>query len=169
MTQRTLSKPDKDELRNLIGNDVYVGSTRDDEIKCQHIWNGYVKEVSGGKYRGAIYGYNNHTDYNGKHVVGPDLKDKNPSTGIDQRMTWTLCVVDQKGRVVKWEGFLPQSKSINDDQYDFEDDLAQAVIDGKMTLAQAKKAAQEYAETIASQELEERIESTHFYDWIPKD
>lgn len=166
--QAHLSPPDKDEIRELIGHDVYVSGdmAEKDAKECRRIWADFVRSQTDGRYTGQIQGYDNHNEYGGVHVVGPD-GDMDPGFGADLRTTWTLCVLNKKGKVVGWKTFLPGTKSADDSTYEFDDELADEVVKGTITLAQAKKRSQWFSEHIASSELEEEIEAGYFDDTIP--
>lgn len=150
-TQKFLQEPPSvDELQNLVSTEVYVGPDKmRAEIKtCEKIWKNWVAQSEAGKkgYHGEIRDY----EGTGKPWTTGDLRD-----------TWTLCLV-KKGKVYRKEYFLPWQKANDDSTYDYDRDLAEKIHSGEISLAEGKKLAQEFSETIAQSELEEDLDGGRY-------
>jgi hypothetical protein len=161
----------RDDIRNSIGNDVYLdGKMVQAELKrCTKIWSDFVDHATDGRFKGVIQGYNNHYEFGGysaneKHIVGPDGDVGAWSSG-DMRDTWTMCVADKKsGEVLGWRTFLPNADT--DEEYEYDDDLAGQVMARLITIKQAKRSSQKFSEVRMSSELESWIEAGMFDDAI---
>jgi len=106
-------EPDVEELRGIIGADVYVSPKMmaKDLAACEKIWAEEVQRALGDGYKGEIRDF---------HAEGE------PWTTGDMRDTWSLCIV--KGdKVVAYEHFLPWSRSADDSTYENDGELAQMV------------------------------------------
>lgn len=141
MPQRLLevgSEPDRGKLANEIVGNTYVSpSDMAADLKAvEKSWAAEVQSASGGVYRGEIRDYHREP---GPMVTG-DLRD-----------TWSICVVDRKGKVIAYAYFLPWQE--DDDEYGLTDD----VLSGFMSLGAARK---EYTR------LSKHQASTEFENWL---
>ena len=142
------TKADKERLSELIGKDVYVSGEmyRADLKQVQKDWAEEVKDLTHGRYKGEVRDYD---------------REGEPWTTGDMRDTWSLCLVDPKTDEVVWyQYFLPLADV--DGQYEYERELADDVISGLRTLAEAKKSAQYHAAHTASEEFESQIDVDRF-------
>ena len=133
-----------DDIEEEIGAHPYVSPKKSDADlnACKKLWAEVVHRTLGDGYKGEIRDY--------------DLEPEPMNTG-DMRDTWMMCIV-KGGKVISADAFLPWAED-DDGLYH---ELAEEVVRGALTIAQAKKSAQYHAEHKAEEDLQYWIDAGRY-------
>lgn len=144
-----LTEKDRSRLRDLIGNDVYVNQETSSKAiaAVKKEWARIVRQEANGRFVGEIRDY----DATGEPFDSGDIRD-----------TWTVCLVDPKTHEVVWSEHWVPFATVDEDEYENDGELADEVIAGRLSLAEAKRASQNYANVYLRSEFDGWIDAGRF-------